>query len=422
MDEHSTTEDRIAAPPLPDGKRASERDVVECGASARAEARGSLGDASAHQDGQGVITIAHLIGRWGIGGLEGQLAQVVNRLPADRFRHVIVFRNGYAAVGPKVREGVEIISLDDPARNRAWALRLARLLTELKVDLVHNRELFTIADTVTACRIAGVPRMAFSFHGFTDEAAAPSMTTRWRWRRALRRYHARWSVSEAARHALAQTLGVRPTGFKVLRNGVDSAHFRPGEYRAENRRRLSLPTDRTILLAVGNLSTVKNHQLILEAIHTANLPADRYTLAIVGEDRLNGQLQRWAAAKLPEHDIRFPGVKRTIVDWYQAADVLLLPSRSEGLCNALLEAMACELAVVATDVPGNREVLRNEVTGLLAPPENPQAFGAAIRRLVAEPKLRRRLGHNARTHVCEEYSLPHTVDAYARAYAQLCPR
>ena len=369
-----------------------------------------------------IITVAHLIGRWGIGGLEGQLAQVVNHLPAERFRHVIVFRNGRNAVGPHVRPGVEIVCLDDPARNRRWALRLAKLLRELGVMVVHNRELFTVHDTVAACRLAGIRRMAFSFHGFTDAVAAPDVATRWLWRRALRRYGVRWAVSEAARHAVADTLRVRPETFSVLRNGVDCERFYPlGEISgAEVRKRLGLPGNRVVVLAVGNVTTVKNHQLALEGIRAVELPSSEYTLVIVGEDRLGGATQRWARANLPGHDLRFVGPTENILDWYHAADVFVLPSRSEGLCNALLEAMGCELPTVATEVPANREVLVDGDTGLLAPVDEPRAFGAQLRRLVEDAGLRRRMGRAARTHVATEYELGRTVEAYARAYEGLC--
>jgi len=369
-----------------------------------------------------ILTVAHLIGRWGIGGLEGQLAQIVNRLPAERFRHVIVFRNGRNAVGPHVREGVEIICLDDPARNRRWALRLAKLLRELGVMIVHNRELFTVHDTVAACRLTGVRRMAFSFHGFTDAVVAPSAATRWLWRRALRRYSVRWAVSKAARDAVVQTLRVRPGTFSVLPNGVDCERFCPlDETRgADVRKRLGLPGSRVVVLAVGNVTTVKNHKLVLEGIRAVGLPPREYTLVIVGEDRLGGATQRWALANLPGHDIRFVGPTENILSWYHAADVFALPSRSEGLCNALLEAMGCGLPTVATDVPANREVLVDDETGLFAPVDEPRAFGVELRRLVEDAGLRRRIGCAARAHVTREFELGRTAEAYARAYEGLC--
>lgn len=375
------------------------------------------GDFSA---GNQVITVAHLIGRWGIGGLEGQLTQLVNRLPSERFRHVIVFRNGRDVVSPPVRDDVEIVSLDDPARNRRWALRLAKLLRELEVTIVHNRELFTVYDTVAACRMAGVSRLAFSFHGFTDTVATQSVATRWLWRRALRRYGARWAVSVTAREAVVRTLRLPSGTFSVLRNGVDGDCFRPAEGPAPSRQRLGVPMDRVIFLAVGNVTAVKNHQLVLESIRAANLSPESYTLVIVGEDRLGGQTQRWAAANLPEHDIRFVGPTERILDWYHAADVFVLPSRSEGLCNALLEAMACGLPVVATDIPGNREVLRNDETGLLSPLTAPAKFGTTLKRMVEDPGLRKRIGRAAREHVTEEYDINRTVAAYASAYEGLC--
>ncbi|MCK4659045.1 MAG: glycosyltransferase [Phycisphaerae bacterium] len=376
----------------------------------------SPGQTSARNE---VITIAHLIGCWGIGGLEGQLAQVVNRLPAERFRHVIIFRNGRNVMGPPVRDGVEIICLDDPARNRRWALRLAKLLRELRVSVVHNRELFTVSDTVAACRLAGIPRMAFSFHGFTDALSSPRGTTRWLWRRALHRYQARWAVSDSAREAVTKAFGLPAESFSVLLNGVDSVRFCPEQAPGRLRRRLGLPLGRVVLLAVGNVTEVKNHRLIIEGIAAVGLQAASYTLVIVGEDRLAGQTQHWAAANLPGHDVRLPGATENVLDWYRAADLFVLPSRSEGLCNALLEAMACGLGVVATDVPGNREVLHHGETGLLVPLGEAAAFGVALRRLVEDAELRRRIGQAARRYVIENHDINRTVEAYGCAYEGL---
>jgi glycosyltransferase involved in cell wall biosynthesis len=365
------------------------------------------------------MTVAHLIGRWGIGGLEGQLAQVINRLPADRFRHLIVFRNGRNRVGPPVRSDVRILCLDDPPRNRRWLVRLAGVLRRLEVNVVHNRELFTVSDTAAACRLAGVQRMVFSFHGFTDDGPGPGRLTRWRWRRALRRYHARWAVSAAARDGITSMLHLPRDSVDVLRNGVDTERYCPPVDPAEARRQLGLSTDRVVLLAVGNLTTVKNHQLALESMEAAGIPPERCTLVMVGEDRLGGAVQRWAAERLPRHDVRLAGPTDDVRPWYAAADVFVLCSRSEGLCNALLEAMSCGLPIVATDVPGNREVLRDGRTGLLAPVDDPSRFGAALRGLVVDAGLRRRLGSAARVQATTEYDIRRTTEAYARAYERL---
>ena len=261
-----------------------------------------------------------------------------------------------------------------------------------------------------------------AFTGLRTTRLFPGVATRWLWRRALRGYGARWAVSAAARDALAKTLRVRRESFTVLRNGVDVVRYCPATFPTENRRRLGLPTDRVVLLAVGNVTAVKNHRLALEGIRAAHLPPERYTLVIIGEDRLGGQTQRWAAAKLPGHDVRFPRPRQDLLDWYHAADVFVLPSRSEGLCNALLEAMACGLAVVASDVAANQEVLRDGETGLLASLGDPVAFGRALRRLVADGKLRRRMGHAAREHVTAEYDINRMVEAVARVYERLCVR
>ena len=106
---------------------------------------------------------------------------------------------------------------------------------------------------------------------------------------------------------------------------------------------------------------------------------------------------------------------------YQAADLLVLPSRSEGFANTLIEAMGCGLPVVATRVGGNPEIVEDGTTGILVAPGDAGALAAAIRELLAEPERRRRLGARARARVIERYQLAAVEERWAALYASLEP-
>jgi glycosyltransferase involved in cell wall biosynthesis len=111
-------------------------------------------------------------------------------------------------------------------------------------------------------------------------------------------------------------------------------------------------------------------------------------------------LQQWAA----EGWVEWWGFNRDMPEVYRQAQVVALPSMGEGLPTALLEAAACERPIVATDVPGCREVVLDGETGLLVPPNDPAALAAAVERLLDDPALRRRLGKNARQRVAQNFS------------------
>ena len=111
-------------------------------------------------------------------------------------------------------------------------------------------------------------------------------------------------------------------------------------------------------------------------------------------------LQEWAAEGLVE----WWGFNNDMPEVYRQAQVVALPSMGEGLPTALLEAAACERPIVATDVPGCREVVLDGETGLLVPPNDPVALAAAVEKLLDDPALRRRLGENARQRVAQYFS------------------
>jgi teichuronic acid biosynthesis glycosyltransferase TuaC len=195
---------------------------------------------------------------------------------------------------------------------------------------------------------------------------------------AIRDAAALISVSAALKAALVE-LGAPPGKVTVLRNGVDTTLFRPPEDREAARRALELrgPT----LISVGLLIERKGHHHVIEAMR--QLP--EFGLLIVGEGpehaRLAGLIeQRGLGDRVrllgPRPHAELPGL-------YGAADALVLASSREGWANVLLEAMACGTPVVASNIPGNPEVVREAAAGVIAEVNTPDGFAAAVQRLFA---------------------------------------
>jgi glycosyltransferase involved in cell wall biosynthesis len=197
-------------------------------------------------------------------------------------------------------------------------------------------------------------------------------------------------ASDCAAHSIAVSaalqatmvgLGMAEPRISVLRNGVDLARFRPLE-REALRRRLGLagPT----LLSAGNLVELKGHQLVIEAL--TSLP--QWQLVIAGRGELEAELKRQAAARGLAGRVRFTGSlpQQDLIEYYNAADALVLASSREGMPNVVLEAMACGLPVIATAVGGAPEVLDARVGRLIE--RSVPAIVAAAQSLEADPPER----------------------------------
>ncbi len=182
----------------------------------------------------------------------------------------------------------------------------------------------------------------------------------------------------AALQARLVALGAPPGQVTVLRNGVDTALFRPVDRAAA---RAALGLTRPTLISVGALIPRKGHDRSIAAL--ALLP--EFDLLIVGEGPERARLAAQVAALRLAGRVRLAGpvAHADLPAWYGAADAMLLASAREGWANVLLESMACGTPVVASDIPGTAEVVQARAAGVIAPANTPEGLAAGVRALFA---------------------------------------
>jgi glycosyltransferase involved in cell wall biosynthesis len=214
----------------------------------------------------------------------------------------------------------------------------------------------------------------------------------------------------------------------VVYNGVDVQAFRPcTDARAALRRKLGLRESAEsaddgreepfVWLAVGRLEMVKDYPTLLKAMVNVPRPA---RLLIAGHGPLLGNLAHLSSRLGLGGRVRFLGYEPDISLWMQAADGFVLTSRWEGLPMALLEAGACGLPAIATDVPGSREVIVDDETGVLVPAANPDALAWAMTAMMRMPAERRMaMGAQARQRIMEEFSVARAVERWEELYGGL---
>jgi glycosyltransferase involved in cell wall biosynthesis len=200
----------------------------------------------------------------------------------------------------------------------------------------------------------------------------------------------------------------------VLANGVNVKEWSPDATdRATLRRGFGL-TDEFLWLAVGRLEPVKDYATLLMALREVPQPA---CLVVAGGGPLESQLRRLSKKLGVEKRVRFLGFEPDVRRWMRAADGFVLSSLWEGLPMGLLEAGACGLPAVATNVPGTSEVIVDGQTGLLATAGNATGLASAMNRLMRmPPEERNAMGDRARQLVTERYSLDQVLDRWEALY------
>ena len=315
--------------------------------------------------------------------------------------------------------GVEVDCIDERFRFDLRVIpALRRIIDERAPDIVltHNLKSHFLM------RLSGLPRrypwVAYH-HGYT--------TTDIKMR--AYNYLNRWSLPAADRvitvcHAFARELereGVAPERISVQHNSIEVAPPAPPSAIEAVRARFGIRRGERIVLSVGRFSREKAHVDLVAAFgHLRRIhPEINARLVIVGD----GPERRLIEEAVDAHDIRervvLTGQLSDVNPFYAMADVLALPSHSEGSPYVLLEGMAANLPIVATAVGGVPEIIEDRESGLLVAPRSPQALAEAIGRVLSDPQLARRLTAHASTLVATRYSPEAYVASLAEIYREL---
>lgn len=219
--------------------------------------------------------------------------------------------------------------------------------------------------------------------------------------------------AQAVADRLTRTFRVPAGRISVIRNGVNTEAFVPGP---------PAPDADPVILCVARMAPVKDHATLLAAFELVVREHPRAMLHLVGDGPARDAVAARAAQSPAAGRIRlFPG-EADVRGHYARATLAVLSSRHEGLPNVVLEAMACGLPVVATDVGGLSEVVRDGTTGRLVPAGDPPALARALAGVLADPGGRRDMGREARRLAEEEFSLQTMVRRHEEAFTRAWER
>ncbi|GAA2406096.1 glycosyltransferase [Streptomyces glaucosporus] len=359
--------------------------------------------------------------------VEGGVARVVTDLvraqTEEGMRAVVACPPGGSLSRDAAAAGAEVVpwpASREPGPGLAGeTARAARLVRRIGPDLVHAHS----AKAGLAARLAlrGRVPTVHQPHAWSFDAvggATARLALHWE------RLAARWAdrvlcVSEdERRHGLEAGVHAR---WEVIRNGVDTDRFRPAYADARARARVTLPAldglppHASLVVCVGRLCRQKGQDVLLRAWpEVAGRVPDAW-LVLVGD----GPQRRELGGAAPRR-VLFAGAADDTVPWYAAADVVVLPSRWEGMALVPLEAMACGRPVVMTQVTGAAESLPpGHAAHCLVPPEHPAALARALTGLLADPGLRRDLERQAADHVRSAFDVRRTAAGVARLYEEV---
>lgn len=364
------------------------------------------------------LRIAFVITELEIGGAEKALVELVTRLNRQEWAPSVIALGGEGAlVGPLRSAGIPTVCLGLKSRQVARGMvRLRDVLARLEPVLIQtflfHANLLTrvVAKTLSPrpCLVAGlrVAEREKGWHNLLDRLTVPGLD-------------AAVCVSEGVRQFALQRLGIEERRLFVIPNSIDCRAIEPIVPRT--RVELGLPDEAQIVLFVGRLHRQKGVDLLLQAWQATAARVPHAWLVLAGDGPDGEQLRRQSVglAEPLRNRIVWLRARRDVIALMKAADLLVLPSRWEGMPNVILEAMACSLPVIATSVEGSSELVVPGETGWLIPPGDSLALAAVLLESLADPSIRREFGRNGRKRAESLYSPARTTEAYERLWSRL---
>jgi glycosyltransferase involved in cell wall biosynthesis len=293
---------------------------------------------------------------------------------------------------------------------------LLSLIQERQVAILHAHEFYMNTLGLAASRLTGVPLVA-TVHG--RNYYADRLRRRLAYRLIGRFAGKMVTVSQNLRHFLVERTGIPPEHIRVVPNGVSVDEAPSRDKISEIRKALELDQQTLVVGTVGRLDPVKGHRYLIDAAVSVIQRCPRAVFLIAGRGENQVELERQARQLGVASQIRFLGHREDVRELLEIYDVFTLPSLSEGMPLALLEAMAAGVPCVASRVGGIGEVIADEETGLLVRPRDSQALARSILWLLNDPTFAKQMGAAGRQFVARRYSVPCMVQAYQDIYEEL---
>ena len=370
--------------------------------------------------------VFYLLDSLNVGGTESQAVELARRIPEAGYD---VTLGCLRAQGPLLEriQGTTVVlkefhptgGLDTPA-GFYQLLRLSSFLRREKFDVVHTHDLWSNLLGVPAARLAGVRVIVSSRR---DLAHLDWYLGRRRvWLRRIQNLSgAVVANATSIRDSLISDDGFAVDKVRVIHNGVDIEKFSAG--RDGRGHMFPGASDGKLIVLVGNMHTdVKGHPWLIASAPAVvrEFPSARFV--IVGDGEQRPSFEQQVAELGLERNFLFLGRRADIPEILACCDIAVLPSRAEGLPNAVLEYMAAGLPTVVSRVGGNAELIEDGVTGLLVPPEDSAALSAALLKLLHDPGLARRIAQSGHEFTVRNFSFERLVHEVDALYTELLRR
>ncbi len=357
-----------------------------------------------------------LVNGFAIGGGEMKVLELVQRLDKSRYNITVCSVGQGGPLEAEFRKTVERVEIYDKKISFDFSLvtKVARLMKEQEIEILQTTLFYADIIGAYAAYLVKVP-VVVSWEPVTGPFAFRHY---WSYKVAIQKIDRVVAVSEDIRQRVIRERKLPPEKVMTIHYGVDLEKFAP-EDQELTRTDIRVSNDHLVLGTVARFDHSKGHKYLIDAAPEIVRQFPNVRFVLVGDGPLRQEIeQQIEQLELSDYFVLL-GFRRDVKQLLGLFDLFILPSVSEGLPNAVLEAMACSNPVVATAVNGVVEVIEEGSTGYLLPPRNSARMAEAVIKMLASPQNMKEMGRKGRERVTNHFSVEQQINKFEELYYSL---
>ncbi len=365
------------------------------------------------------IRILHVVLSMETGGLENGIVNLVNHADTDKFCVDVLCLREKGELADRIDNPASRVIFDGN-RDHGLITAIKKIYKACKTGqyhIVHSHGFTTMFASYIAGKLAGTPKMMNGEHGTLYHSSVKHRLIQ---KYLFRKMEINLTVSNDLKHEIIDNFSLSHDNFRPIINGVDTDKFSADrQSNSKLRSELGFSPDDIIIGSVGRLVEVKNYKSLISAFEKLSSCHSNVHLVLAGDGPERVNLEEQTLKSGLAKKVHLLGHRDDIPQIMNLLDIFVLPSFSEGLSNTLLEAMSCGTPVVASDVGGNNEIIRENITGFLYQSDNVIGLHSILNTLSSGKDQIRNLSKQSREHILANFSLGSMVDNYEAAYTEL---
>lgn len=364
----------------------------------------------------GKINMLQMVNGFAIGGGEMKVLELVQRLDRERYNITVCSVGQGGPLEAEFRKAIDRVEVYQKKFSFDISLvsKVASLMKEQRIEVLQTTLFYADVIGAYAAHLAGVP-VVISWEPVTGPFYSRHY---WAYKLAMLKIDRVVAVSEDIRQRVIRERKLSPEQVVTIHYGVDVEKFTP-ERQVLKKTDIGVSDDHLIVGTVGRFDHPKGHKYLIDAVPEIVQKFPKVRFVFAGDGPLRKEVEQ-QINKLGLNDyFILLGFRRDVKQLLGVFDLFVLPSLSEGLPNAILEAMACSKPVVATAVNGVVEVVEDDVTGFLVPPKNSSEMAKAIIKMVKLSDEMKGMGKRGRERVIKHFSVEQQIEKFEDLYLSL---